>query len=71
MQREALATDVQQTMNQQQLRAVARKAYAETAFYGQQFDDLGFDPKDMTLDTFSDLPVTPKPVVENNARSIH
>ncbi len=60
MQRAALAPDVQKTMNQQQLRGVARKAYAETAFYRRQFDDLGLDPKKLDLDAFLDLPVTPK-----------
>lgn len=42
----------------QQLREVVRKAHAETVYYREQFDRLGFDPQvDFTFDDYAQLPV--------------
>ncbi|MEV6986728.1 AMP-binding protein [Sphaerisporangium sp. NPDC051017] len=56
------ATDpeVRRTVLTRGLRLTARRAATRTAYYQTMFADLGMRPQDLTLDSWTALPVTPK-----------
>ncbi|RCG30672.1 phenylacetate--CoA ligase family protein [Sphaerisporangium album] len=52
--------DVRRTVLTRALRRTARRAATRTAYYQAMFAGLGVRPHDLTLDSWTELPVTPK-----------
>jgi phenylacetate-CoA ligase len=53
------------------LRVVVRRAYAETEYYREQFDRIGFDPRsDFSFEDFSRLPVLDRDQVREAGRKL-
>lgn len=56
----ALSAQERRPIDDRRLRRLGRMAYEGTAYYRRRFDAAGLDPRRLSLDTLTDLPVTPK-----------
>jgi phenylacetate-CoA ligase len=62
----ALLPHERRPIDDRRLRRLGRMAYEGTAYYRHRFDAAGLDPRRLSLETLTDLPVTPKEALRDS-----